>query len=252
MDYATVIEAPRYAFLREEEHLGKNIILLALSGSRSYGTNVPGSDIDIRGITVEKPEEVLGFHDFLAFTDPETDTTIWGLRHAMRLLSKCTPGCIDLLGSRPDHIISVSKQGQMLIDNRKIFLSKIAYEAFMGACKKSLKQAEKRALENGAEERKRVDKALMHQIRLRMTLLDILEKEEIITWRGAERDYLMEIRSGRFTSMKGQILPEFYVLLNNWDKRLAYAKSATSLPSCSDYEAIEEMLIQIYRETLLK
>lgn len=252
MDCATIFEAPRYAFLRDEEHLGKNIILLALSGSRSCGTNVPGSDIDIRGITVEKPNEVLGFHDFLAFSDPETDTTIWGLRHAMRLLSKCTPGCIDLLGSRPDHIISVSKQGQMLIDNRKIFLSQIAYEAFMGVCKKSLKQAEKRAMENGVEEKKRIDKTLMHQIRLRMTLLDILEKEEIVTWRGAERDYLMEIRNGKFTNAKGQILPEFYAFLDDWDKRLEYANSATSLPPCSDYEAIEELLIQIYRETLLK
>ena len=59
MDYATVIETPRYAFLRKDEHLGGNIILLTLSGARSYGTNVPGSDIDIRGITVEKPNEVL-------------------------------------------------------------------------------------------------------------------------------------------------------------------------------------------------
>ena len=47
MDYATVIETPRYAFLRKDEHLGGNIILLTLSGARSYGTNVPGSDIEI-------------------------------------------------------------------------------------------------------------------------------------------------------------------------------------------------------------
>ena len=38
-----------YSFLAENEHLGKNIILLGLGGSHAYGTQTETSDLDIRG-----------------------------------------------------------------------------------------------------------------------------------------------------------------------------------------------------------
>ena len=38
-----------YSFLRTNEHLGKNLILLGLGGSHAYGTNVETSDLDVRG-----------------------------------------------------------------------------------------------------------------------------------------------------------------------------------------------------------
>ena len=44
------IKQPEYDFLRTSEHLGNNICLLTLGGSHAYGTNVEGSDVDIRGI----------------------------------------------------------------------------------------------------------------------------------------------------------------------------------------------------------
>lgn len=248
MNHSDIIFWPEYGFLLENEHLGSNIILLAMCGSHAYGTNVPGSDIDLRGVAVERPNEVFGMHSFESFTDSETDSSFLSLRRAMHLFSRCTPGWIELLGCRPEDYVYISKHGQLLIDNRQIFLSQLAAVAFGGYAKKTLKRTEKHAVENGPVEKHRTDKALMHQARLRMMLLDLLEKEEVIVYREKEHDLLMNIRGGMFTDSKGHILPEFYEFQEEWDRRLAYAEKATSLPLQPDHNAIENLLMEIYRD----
>ena len=49
MEFEKLIASEQYDFLRKNEHLGSNIILLGLGGSWAYGTNVETSDVDIRG-----------------------------------------------------------------------------------------------------------------------------------------------------------------------------------------------------------
>ena len=44
-----LLEKKEYNFLKDNEHLGNNIILLGLGGSHAYGTNIETSDLDIRG-----------------------------------------------------------------------------------------------------------------------------------------------------------------------------------------------------------
>lgn len=45
-----IVQREEYDFLHTNKHLGSNILFLTLSGSHAYGTNVEGSDIDIRGV----------------------------------------------------------------------------------------------------------------------------------------------------------------------------------------------------------
>jgi hypothetical protein len=49
-----------YSFLASDKHLGNNIMLLAYGGSIAYGTNLPTSDIDVRGIALNSRNEVFG------------------------------------------------------------------------------------------------------------------------------------------------------------------------------------------------
>lgn len=58
------VAGPDYDFLRNNEHLGSNIILLGLGGSYAYGLENPNSDVDIRGIALNSKEEVLLGQDF--------------------------------------------------------------------------------------------------------------------------------------------------------------------------------------------
>ena len=54
------VAGPDYDFLRNNEHLGSNIILLGLGGSYSYGMSIEGkSDVDIRGVSLNSKEEIL-------------------------------------------------------------------------------------------------------------------------------------------------------------------------------------------------
>lgn len=56
-----VVQGAEYDFLRENPHLGSNIMFLTLGGSHAYGTNVPGSDVDVRGVTGDSKYDLLGF-----------------------------------------------------------------------------------------------------------------------------------------------------------------------------------------------
>ena len=63
-DFKAMIESSDYDFLRKNEHLGKRIMLLGLSGSYGYGTNREGSDVDFRGVAMQKPFDILGLTEF--------------------------------------------------------------------------------------------------------------------------------------------------------------------------------------------
>ena len=85
----------------------------------------------------------------------------------------------------------------------------------------------------------------MHLVRLYLMCLDILEKEEIITYREADHDLLMDIRNGRYQKVDHTFSTEFYDLLNELEKRLDYAKQNTSLPEAPDLARIEAFQMEV-------
>ena len=74
-------------------------------------------------------------------------------------------------------------------------------------------------------------------VRLYLMCLDILEKEEIVTYREADHNLLMDIRNGQYQKADHTFSAEFYDLLNGLKKRLDYVKENTSLPSLSGGQA---------------
>lgn len=101
------------------------------------------------------------------------------------------------------------------------------------------------ARNNKAIEHNKLGKHMMHLIRLYMMCLDILEKEVIVTYREAEHDLLMDIRNGKFLDDDKQPIPEFYEMVNDYEKRLEYAKNNTSLPDKPDYKKINEFVASV-------
>ncbi len=90
----------------------------------------------------------------------------------------------------------------------------------------------------------KLGKHMAHLIRLYMMCLDLLEKEEIITYREEEHELLMDIRNGKYLDANRQPSDSFYDMLNEYEKRLDYAKENTSLPDLPDYKKIREF--QLY------
>jgi len=91
----------------------------------------------------------------------------------------------------------------------------------------------------------KLGKHMAHLIRLYMMCIDILEKEEIITYRAEEHYLLMSIRNGEYLDSSSLPVSAFYDLLNEYEKRFDYAKNNTSLPDIPDHKRINEFKMYV-------
>lgn len=92
-----------------------------------------------------------------------------------------------------------------------------------------------------------LNKHAMHLIRLYLMCLDILEKEQICTYRENDRDFLLDIRNGKYQNPDGTYQDEFFQMVNDYEARLDYAKKNTSLPKAPDYHKVEDFVVSVNR-----
>ena len=132
MKHREILQQGEYEFIKTNEHLGKHVILLGLAGSYSYGTNVETSDIDGRGIALNRKSDLIGLTQFEQYVDENTDTVIYAFNKMVALLLSCNPNTIELLGLNPEHYLYLNDMGRLLLDHRKLFLSRRAVQSFGG------------------------------------------------------------------------------------------------------------------------
>ena len=334
-DFKALIQTGEYDFLRKEEKLGRNLILLGLGGSYAYGTYQENSDIDFRGIALNRPSDLLGLTSFEQYEDDNTDTVIYSFNKMVKLLLECNPNTCEILGLEEEQYLIKTDLGQELLDRKALFLSKRAAKSFGGYAGAQLRRLQnaiardalpqqererhilnsvRNALEDferryggfskgnihlyidkaenpeleteifvdascrhmpsrdyenmwsvmhnvvkdydkiGKRNRKKDDNHLnkhaMHLIRLFMMAVDILEKGEIITCRRQELDLLLKIRSGGFLREDKTFVPEFYDILEDYEKRLEKASRESSLPDNPDMEKVEEFVEYVNRKAI--
>lgn len=138
------LKTDEYNFLSSHKNLGSNVVLLGLGGSHAYGTNTDTSDLDVRGVALNSAGDILLKKDFEQVVDIPTDTTIYSFDKIVSLLVNCNPNTIELLGLKPEHYLYLGKAGQLLLDNKELFLSQRAVHSFGGYANQQL-----RRLENG-------------------------------------------------------------------------------------------------------
>lgn len=141
----SLVKSEEYVFLKDNEHLGDRIIMLGLGGSHAYGTNVETSDLDVRGCTLNSKEEILTNQNFEQFVDERTDTTIYAFNKLVSLLCNCNPNTVEMLGLKPEHYLYLSPIGKELLDNKQLFLSKKAAQAFGGYATAQLRRLDNKA-----------------------------------------------------------------------------------------------------------
>lgn len=106
---------------------------------------------------------------------------------------------------------------------------------------------------NGRNKKKddvHLNKHAMHLIRLYLMCLDLLEKEEIITYREKEREMLLAIRNGAYQKEDGSFRSEFFDMVNEYEQRVQYAKENTSLPETPNYKKVEELVMDVNKKSL--
>lgn len=95
-----------------------------------------------------------------------------------------------------------------------------------------------------------LNKHAMHLIRLYLMCIDLLEKEEICTYRENDKEFLLSIRNGAFQNEDGTYKPEFFELVSDYENKLEYAKNNTSLPPKPNMNKIEEFVMDVNKKAI--
>jgi predicted nucleotidyltransferase len=97
----------------------------------------------------------------------------------------------------------------------------------------------------------KIAKHMMHLLRLYMMGVDILADHEIVTYRTAEHDLLMDVRNGKYLAEDG-VTPtaEFEKILEEYHGRFNKAAAETTLPKEPDYEAANQLMMQLVRKRI--
>lgn len=135
-----------YDFLRTNEYLKNNVILLTLGGSHAYGTSVESSDIDLRGCALNTKMQLLTNENFEQFTNEQTDTTIYSFNKLISLLVNVNPNTIEMLGCLPEHYLYMHPIGKELLNNAHMFLSQRAVYSFGGYANQQLRRLDNKAV----------------------------------------------------------------------------------------------------------
>jgi hypothetical protein len=129
----------------------------AITGSRAYGTDLPTSDHDVRGVFILSKKQFYGLTDLHQVSDERNDKVYYELRRFFDLLAKNNPNMLELLAMPKDCIL----QSHPLFDMIKpeLFLSKLCKQTFAGYAMTQVHKAKglnKKIVNPVAEERKSI------------------------------------------------------------------------------------------------
>lgn len=139
--------------------LEPHLLVLALMGSKSHGTYMPPDepdgidDVDLMGFVVPPLEYHLGLPRWRhwVWKHDELDVVLYGLDKAFRLLLKGNPNIVGVLWLREEDYLHVHPSFRLLREQRDLFSSQVAADAFTGYAAAQLKQMQAFNLERIAD-----------------------------------------------------------------------------------------------------
>ncbi len=226
--------------------------LLVLTGSRLYGTNVETSDYDTRGFAVPSGEYLLGRKSWEQFEDKQKDTVIWSFPKFFHLLEKFSPNTSEILFAPKTHILKITDIGQLLLDNKYLFLSKEIIKPMQGFAFGEWKKAvdyfdQIRKL--GAKRKEDIAsfgysiKNAYHAVRLLETCIELLQTGHIIFPR-PNANFLRQIRNGE---VEVEEIKEIYARL---DKQVFIELENSPLQEKTNKDKIDKLYYQIIENKL--
>lgn len=127
-----ILKLEQYNFFSTNPLL-KSTAFLVVSGSHAYGLNTEESDIDLRGFFINSREDYISLKSPIDyFEDQNTDTVLYSLTKFIRLLTKCNPNILELIGAPKENIWLSSECSKYIIENQEIFLSQRVFTTCAG------------------------------------------------------------------------------------------------------------------------
>ncbi|MBR8829034.1 MAG: nucleotidyltransferase domain-containing protein [Gomphosphaeria aponina SAG 52.96 = DSM 107014] len=144
----------------KRKEIEERSLLIALTGSHAYGTNVPDSDQDYRGVFVanreyylgcknieqkdswdlNNPEEITGKFSFL---DHNPDFCLYELKKLFYLIEKNNPNLVELFWFDREYYLHLTPLGEKLISHREKFLSSRLKYSAAGYAESQIKRMER-------------------------------------------------------------------------------------------------------------
>lgn len=137
--------------LKENKGLSDWCILSMYRGSIAHGMYIPNSDPnsiddkDVMAICVPPLEYYFGLKQYGSrgtkeIMHNEWDIVIYELRKMISMLTKGNPNVLSALYLKEKHYMTITAAGQILLDNRDIFVGKHVYRSFTGYAHSQLKK----------------------------------------------------------------------------------------------------------------
>lgn len=222
--------------------------LIGLGGSYSYGLVNEKSDIDIRGIlTPLKKNILLGTEQkTISYknSSQNTDVTLFNFMQTVKNMTKCVPSSVELLGLKTEHYLYLDETGKELLRCKELFLSKRCVNSFLGYAERQEKDfKENRGNIKKSIEHNKISKSMCNILRLLGMCYDILVEGDFITYREKEKDFLIEIKDGKFLGSNGLPTEEYFNIADCLKNDVIDAAKSSKIPDYPNYKAIEKFII---------
>ncbi len=115
------------------------LLFECISGSRAYGTDLPSSDTDIKGVFVLPQKQFYGLDYVEQVSSEKNDEVYYELRRFAELLYKNNPNILEMLNTPEDCVLY--RHPLFEVFKAGIFLSKQCKETFAGYAFSQIKKA---------------------------------------------------------------------------------------------------------------
>ncbi len=232
-------------------------ILHGYRGSIAHGMYVKNSDPlsiddkDTIGICVCPKEYYIGLKQFHSngtqeIKKDEWDIVVYEAKKGISLLSKGNPNVLSILWLDPKYYINIKPAGQLLLDNKQLFVGKHVYRSFTGYAYSQLHRMERFKFEGYMADKRRKlvekfgfdTKNSAHCIRLLRMGIEFLTDGELYVER-EDAPQLLDIKRGEWT------LEQVKDEANRLFKLSEEAYIHSILPKQPDYDKINELCIDV-------
>lgn len=246
--------------------LSESLAFLGYGGSVSYGASNDTSDMDCMGFCMPPKHivfpysvggNILGFDDVQRFNNwqehhiqtpnKEYDFSVYNIVDFFKLATDNNPNILDLLFLPRRCILYTTKVGELVRENRKLFLHKGAMQKLRGYAFSQLSKIDNKA--NSKNPKRAADiekngydtKFLMNVVRLTLQCENILVEHDLDIERNS--DILKSIRRGEWTLEYGK---EWFA---EKEKALETLYANSTLQHSPDTKKIKELLVECMEMT---
>ncbi len=260
---STVQQLEQKGLIRPPKFLSSNVHYEVIMGSVAYGVSSDTSDMDIYGFCIPPKEdvfphlrgEVLGFgrqkqrfeqyqqhhimdEDAMAGKGREYDVTIYNIVKYFQLAMDNNPNMIDSLFVPQECVLHITKVGNMVREQRRMFLHKGAWHKFKGY---AYSQLHKMRTKEPEGKRKEIREQFGFDVKFAYHVVRLLDECEQILVHGdidlrRNREHMKAIRKGEVSE------EDVRKWASDKEKQLEKLYVESKLPHSPDHKKIQVLL----------